>query len=129
MMMAYIYCGDIYCDDCGKAIKARMREEMGAEDYREAKADGDSDQFPQFAPDGGGEGDSPQHCGNHADCLNAIELSDGLKIGMFLENDLTADGVEYVQSLIHENNAHARGNREVLDLWADFYGISVESNE
>lgn len=108
--MAYIYCADIYCDDCGEAI---ARDCRGVDD-------GDSDTFPQGPfPNGGGEADCPQHCGSGADCLNALEV-DGHKVGAWLENDLTNHGVEYVRDAIAESRRTGQENA-VVDYWAEVY--------
>jgi len=75
----------------------------------------DSDEFPKGPyPDGGGEADCPQHCGAGAQCVNAIEFDDGHKVGAWLENELTTDGVEYVREAIREGG-------EVAEMWADYY--------
>src|SRR5688572_15247517 len=93
-MNAYIYCADIYCEDCGRKIASNI----GSVQYDLRQ---DSDYYPQGPyPDGGGEADCPQHCGCGADCVNAIELKDGWKIGAWLENPLTQYGVEYVREQI-----------------------------
>jgi len=39
---------------------------------------------------------------------------DGHKVGAWLENELTTDGVEYVCEAIREGG-------EVAELWADYY--------
>ena len=71
----------------------------------------DSDEFPKFAADSG-ESDCPQHCGAGEDCLEAIELPSGRKVGALLSTDLTDDGVRYTQEAI------AVGG-EVAELWAE----------
>jgi len=105
-MKAYIYQADIYCEDCMKDMP-----------HPEDQSSYDSDEYPKgpFA-DGGGSADSPQHCGNHGDCVNAITLSDGTKIGVWLENPLTNEGVEYVRDHIAEEP-----DNEVVKLWAEWY--------
>lgn len=81
-MNAYIYCADSYCEDCAGAIKRRIPY------YRrptnpEIESTYDSDDWPKGPfPDGGGEADTPQHCG---------------ACGVFLENPLTTDGCAYVR--------------------------------
>ena len=114
-MGVYIYAADIYCEDCGEVIRERITEEGHAPADPWDECSYDSDEFPKGPyPDGGGEADCPQHCGAGSDCLNAIELSDGTKIGAWLENELTTYGVEYVQEAIQEGG-------EVAELWAEFY--------
>lgn len=114
-MNVYIYQAILYCEDCGKAIRQRIFQEGFAPADPEDERSYDSDEFPKGPyPDGGGEADSPQHCGAVPECRNTIELSDGLKIGAWLENELTAVGVEYVREAIREGG-------EVSELWADYY--------
>lgn len=105
--MGYIYAADIFCDDCGESIKDRIR----ADGYD--PADLDSDEYPQYC-DETAESDCPQHCGSHAGCINAIELSDGSRIGDWLGNDLTSEGAEYVKEVVCEGG-------EVADLWREWY--------
>ena len=106
-MNAYIYQADIYCANCAH----RIRMELNAERTRRGlkplprNAECDSDDFPQGPyPNGGGESDSPQHCGN---------------CGGFLENPLTSDGYRYVRE-----EADRKGR--VWKEWAEYYGIETE---
>lgn len=111
---SYIYCADIYCEDCAKAIMARLLKESGKklEDYEDGYTY-DSDEFPK-GPYEDEESDTPQHCACGSDCVNAITLSDGTKVGDWLENELTQDGVNYVKEAIEKGG-------EVADLWAEWY--------
>lgn len=121
-MRVFIYCADIYCEDCGRQIRRDIKESTSPTDLDLIERE-DSDSWPQGPyPDGGGEADCPQHCGSHGECLNAITLEDGTKIGAMLDNPLTIHGIEYVKEAIKENKESGRGNKEVLDLWVDHYG-------
>jgi hypothetical protein len=73
----------------------------------------DSDEFPKgpYSPD---ESDTPDHCAAGEDCLDAIELDDGRKVGAWLENALTEDGVNYTREAIGNGGA-------VAHLWAQWY--------
>ena len=114
-MQVYIYCADIYCEDCGEKIRDQYSCDGLAPDDPNDETTYDSDEYPKGPyPDGGGEADCPQHCGSGAHCENAIELSDGRKIGVWLENDLTTDGVAYVRKAIQDGG-------EVAELWAEWY--------
>lgn len=96
-MNAYIYQADIFCADCGRSIRKRIKQEGKAPADPRDENTYDSDEYPKGPyQDGGGEADCPQHCGAGADCLNAMELG-GFKVGAWLENPLTADGVAYVR--------------------------------
>jgi hypothetical protein len=66
--------------------------------------DGDSNEYPQGPyPNGGGEADSPQHCGScHA----------------FLENPLTGDGNDYVLSYIADDPERENA---VTNEWREYY--------
>lgn len=95
-MLAYIYQAALLCEDCGKAARAKCHEDENNPVVRiarerncslrcaaEYESHYDSDDYPKGPFDnGGGEADSPQHC-DHC--------------GVFLENDLTTDGANYVR--------------------------------
>jgi len=122
-MQAYIYCADIYCEDCGEKIREDIDREGLAPADPDDETSYDSDEYPKGPyPDGGGEADCPQHCGSGENCINAIELSDGHKIGAFLENPLTSDGVKYVQEAIQNGG-------EVAALWAEWYRDILDDDD
>ena len=111
-MNVYIYDADIYCEECGEAIRQGLISGgFGLDDDGYCIADA----YPKGPyPDGGGEADRPQHCRAGGNCLNALELSDGCKVGAWLKNELTANGVEYVKEAI-------QGGGVIAKLWAKFY--------
>lgn len=120
-MQAYIYCADIYCEDCGRAIRKRIKAEGFAPADPRDETSYDSDEYPKGPYDeGGGEADCPQHCGSGADCLNALELSNGTKVGAWLENPLTRDGANYVREALAEGG-------EVAGLWGQWYSEELEA--
>ena len=121
-MEVYIYCADIYCEDCGRAIRKRLRAEGSAPaDWRD-EGSYDSDEFPKGPfEDGGGEADCPQHCGSGPECVNALELDDGTKVGAWLENPLTAEGARYVAEAV------ADGGGAVAALWAAWYAEELSA--
>lgn len=101
-MDAYIYQADIYCKDCANEIRKIKSLGENSEDYPQGPF-----------PDGGGEADSPQHCG---DC------------GLFLENPLTEDGQDYVKEEVGRLNQllHSEGLVDAVPLnnihkWESFY--------
>ena len=98
-MDAYIYCGDVYCESCTGGI---MEDLVGS-----ALDNGDSDTYPQGPfPYGGGEADSPQHCGG---------------CGAFLENPLTPDGDEYVTEAVAAFRETGQGAEDIIDTWVAYY--------
>ena len=109
--MPYIYAADLWCNSCGRSIRRQLRREGKAPNDPTDETSFDSDEFPKFAADPG-EADCPQHCGAGEDCLEAIELPSGRKIGALLSTELTGDGVRYTEEAI------AAGG-EVADLWAE----------
>lgn len=106
-MDAYVYQAAMLCADCAQAQIIQV-EDMAV---KPRGYPSDSNAYPQGPyPQGGGEADSPQHC----DACNA-----------FLENPLTGDGMEYVaNNIIGHFRDRTDGKAEVLQIWADFYGIS-----
>jgi hypothetical protein len=110
--MAYIYCADIYCDSCGEAIKEDLDQRGLTPADPSDEYTYDSDEYPKQVGDDG-ESDCPQHCGNHGECLEAIELDSGFKIGAPI-GELTLDGVEYLREAIAEGG-------EVAEFWEEHY--------
>lgn len=126
-MDAYMYQAALYCPNCiveacivdGVLSPAardmdvdvalnQARQAMGWDD----ESDYDSDDFPKGPYcDGGGEADWPQHCD---------------ACGVFLENPLTGDDVQYIRDAIAEHHASGRGNNDVLREWAKFYDIPFD---
>jgi hypothetical protein len=91
-MDAYIFDAELLCSDCAESVMARLPK---------------SDDYPKGPySDGGGEADCPNHCGI---------------CGLFLENPLTDDGVEYVKAAIAEFDSTGRGTPEVIAEWREFY--------
>jgi len=114
-MDAYFYNADIYCEDCGARACADIKT-----CHPEFEGSSDSNEYPQGpCVEGGGEADSFQHCGNGDQCINGIDIGDGIKVGMFLDNELTCDGVIYSCELLYEYTGGKGGSNVILDIWAD----------
>ena len=128
-MNVYIYAADLFCEDCGQRIRQELDEQGKTPQYPNRESTYDSDDYPKGPyPDGGGESDSVQHCDEHNECINALVLSNGCKIGVWLENPLTQDGVKIIKNMIEmeeKNNSY----NEVLELWKQWYSeeLSYES--
>ena len=114
-MRVYTYQGDIFCEDCAAAYRPK---------------DNPSEDWQGPFPEGGGEADAPQHCGMGAHCVNAdtCPAHDKHPIGIFLENPLTTDGRRYVEQKCREDIRSGRGC-VALDIWAPFYGISLDCDD
>ena len=106
-MKAYMYKADLHCEDCGK----KLQEALDFAGKRPADPDDehtyDSDDYPKGPyPDGGGDADSPHHCGT---------------CGRFLENPLTRDGCEYVAGAFEGAVEEGRADSVALTTWLRFY--------
>lgn len=119
-MDVFIYKGDIYCEGCGNDIREQIEISGPAPtDIDGSRKHYDSDEYPKGPyPDGGGEADSPQHCGNHGKCISAIDIP-GHVVGAFLENPLTSDGEQYAKDAIAEGG-------EVSKIWAEYYSYLAD---
>lgn len=103
----YIFQGDTYCDDCAQELMKALHDPPEHEQE-------DSDAYPQSVLPS--EADSPQHCAYGEDCLNAVEVDDGEhKVGVWLENDLTSYGEQYVKNAVSNFNGLCR------DYWKECY--------
>jgi len=117
--VAYIYCADIYCSDCGEAIRQRLAAEGKAPADPADEWSYDSDDFPKVAGDDE-ESDTPEHCACREHCFNAIEIEGG-KVGL-LFGELTCDGIDYVEEAIEEANLDGSSwSKEVVALWYRHY--------
>ena len=110
-MNVYIYQADLLCEECGAEVRKDREAEGFVIDWDD-ESSYDSDDYPKGPyPDGGGEADCPQHCGN---CHG------------FLENQLTSDGEDYVREAVTRNwgtSGITSGNSGVISEWVEFYGI------
>jgi hypothetical protein len=124
--MAAIYCADMWCDDCADAIRKRLQWQEHAPPDPNDERSYDSDEYPKHADDDE-ESDTPQHCAAGEECLNAVELPSGHKVGV-LFGVLTSDGVDYVRQYALEE-----GSSEVVKLWVQYFsdhrGYDLELTE
>lgn len=120
-MDVFIYQAALYCTDCGESIRERLDAAGETPDDPSDESSYDSDDYPKGPfPDGGGEADSPQHCGAGEDCLNALTLA-GTKVGAFLENQLTSEGVDYAREMI--SNEHSSYQSALHYEWIAHYRL------
>jgi hypothetical protein len=111
-MNVYVYAADLFCEDCGEAIRARIDKEGQGPNWPDDETSYDSDEYPK-GPYPSDESDYVGHCAAGEDCLNAIQLPDR-KIGAWLENPLTVQGEENTREAIREGG-------DVAELWAEYY--------
>jgi len=112
----YAYQADLWCDGCGRIIKEEL-------DVAGKKDTGETDDYPQYSDEENSETDCPNHCGGGEGCVNSIELADGRKIGILLEEQLTVEGRSYVIE------QHTTEPSEVTELWISTFGITLPDNE
>lgn len=110
--MAYIYQADVWCDDCGRAIREQLKAAGKAPANPNDETTFDSDDYPKRASNDD-ESDTPQHCAAGESCLNAITLRSGAKVGL-LFGELTHAGIQYVKDTAQERT-------EVTDLWLEHF--------
>ena len=112
-MECYMYQADLWCVACGEKIKSQLLREGKYPDDPDDESSYDSDEFPKWFMECG-EADSPRHCSSWERCVNVHRLSDGTRVGCWLENELTPDGVEYVREAIRTGGALA-------EFWLECY--------
>ena len=125
----YMFQGALYCTDCGRDIQDTLRKEGKDPEDEDDEESFDSDDFPKGPfSEGGGEADSIHHCDSNGECLNAIKLPCGSKIGAWLGNDLTGEGdrwlAESIRESIFKDDAHGR---QVNRLWRLKYSDPLSS--
>jgi len=109
--MPFMYQADLFCDSCGEAIRDRLTRQAPADPDDESSYDSDDCPKDVIAS----ESDYPQHCGAGDDCLEAIELPSGRKIGSLLSDTLTTDGFSYLEAAIADGG-------EVAEFWEEVFG-------
>jgi hypothetical protein len=120
-MNTYIYAADLYCEKCARIIKRTLAVKGLAPQNTRDESSYDSGDYPKGPySDGGGESDSPQHCASREDCVQALELEDGWKVGCWLENPLTSHGVQYVREEIAN-----KPDNPVVQYWATVYAEEI----
>ena len=106
--------GEWYCKPCGEAIAATLPDPNAWE-----REHPDSLSYPVAYDSSEGESDTPDHCGT-PDCQ------------LFLERNLTEDGIEYVRDAIivwamkrmDRDLAPGHGRGDTVQEWVDYYGIA-----
>ncbi len=102
---AFIYCADIYCEECGAKIRAELDKAGKTPADVQNESSFDSDEYPKGPfDDAGGATDCPQHC---AECK------------CYLYAPLTSEGQCYAADALWEYVISKRGDRKVLDQWAE----------
>lgn len=103
--MAYAYQADLWCDDCGQMIRERIEQEGRTPPNPNDEHTYDSDEYPKYAPGGGGASDTPYHCAAGAECVNCFRIGKrggevkrgGQIVGALVTESLTSYGVAYVK--------------------------------
>ena len=117
--MPYVYQADLWCDDCGAEICSELKRRGAAPDDPDDQYSYDSDDYPKYVVSEG-ESDCPSHCASGDDCINAVEIEPGWKVGCLITEKLTSEGVEYVREAIEKSrlkNIHSG----IMELWAEAF--------
>ncbi len=93
MTIIYMYQAALYCEDCGKRLRADL-DKQGKNPADPTTYD--SDDYPKECL--AGESDSVSFCEGGEHCADAIELAGGRKIGCWLQEDLTDEGVKSLRA-------------------------------
>ena len=117
-MQAYVYKAALLCEDCGRERAADIMSQSEAHRCQHGVPYcwglcGEGDCLPQGPyADGGGEADAPAHC-DHC--------------GIFLENPLTSDGLEYVREQIAEayKSKTPLASSVAASVWEPWYQQSL----
>jgi len=99
---------DLFCGPCGETISATLPEPTEWE--REYP---DSNSHPIEYDSSEGESDSPDHCA---------------KCELFLERNLTGDGIAYVIEAVEELK-FGHGRSEIVQQWVDYYNQELIGND
>jgi len=106
--MAYIYAADVWCPDCGEAIKAHIREHEPERVPKDESDEGsfDSDDWPKAYDPESEESDSVENCGSGT-CggtyrVMVAGVEKVLPYGKFLENQLTQAGYKNLKAMLDE---------------------------
>lgn len=115
MRSIFIYCADVYCEECGKKLCESIPRPEHAGELLNGELDQrtyDSDEYPKECDNG--ESDCPAHCAN---------------CGEYLDSPLTSTGVDYVLNHLKDYVNEDGGTVDVLDTWAadlKNYGLSTD---
>jgi hypothetical protein len=104
-MRVYIYQAALFCEACGEAQRKELNIAGKSPKDPDDETSYDSDDYPKGPEEEGGS-DSPSHCDN---------------CHMFLETDLTAEGMAYVKERIEERLCAGEWDSVALKEWMPFY--------
>jgi len=111
--MPFMFQAELFCDSCGQAIRNRLTRQRRSPTDPDDDSTFDSDDFPKDVV--ASESDYPHHCGAGDDCLEAVELPSGRKVGALLSDVLTSDGLDYLEGAIADGG-------EVVEFWEEAFG-------
>ena len=111
----FVFDSEVWCDTCGESYQSVLLTK-GMAPKNIANVDSyDSAVFPKYVEEPG-KSKLPLHCCSMEKCPDAITLSNGEKVGKWLENDLTDWGHRHIESLNEYEPEHP-----TVKLWAALY--------
>lgn len=113
MTILYMFQAALYCESCGRRLRADLDKQGKTPADPDDERTYDSDDYPKECL--AGESDTVSFCEGGADCEGAITLKSGHKIGAWLEEDLTDEGVKSLQASL----ANADLDPVLRDLYKD----------
>ena len=103
MTILYSYNAALYCEACGERIRAELTAQGKAPPDPDAEDTYDSGDFPKSIVSG--ESDTIDFCDAGEHCADPFVLSDGHKVGQYLDQDLTTEGVESLKAALDQDRS------------------------
>lgn len=103
MTILYSYNAALYCEACGERIRAELTAQGKAPPDPDAEDTYDSGDFPKSSVSG--ESDTIDFCDAGEHCADPFVLSDGRKVGQYLDQDLTTEGVESLKAALDQDRS------------------------
>lgn len=113
----YIYQADIYCDSCGRKLRA---ENPNSYTPNTPEHMYDSDEYPK-GPYPEEATDSVQHCALGANCEEAENLNDGSLVGAIINTELTEEGVRNLEDFLRRVSTNPEYRDEYRLALAQLY--------
>ena len=119
MTILYMYQATLYCEDCGKRLRADLDKQGKTPDDPDDERTYDSDDYPKECT--AGESDSVSFCEGGEHCADAIDLAGGRKIGCWLQEDLTDEGVKSLRASLARKDLDPALRRAYKDIAKALY--------
>ncbi|TXI90582.1 MAG: hypothetical protein E6Q36_01240 [Chryseobacterium sp.] len=102
MTILFMYKAALYCEDCGKRLRADLDKQGKKPADPNDETSYDSDDYPKECLSG--ESDTIDFCDSGERCTDPLELKNGFKVGCYLDQDLTDQGVVSLRESLAEKD-------------------------